>query len=57
MYVKIMMWFYTILLSFFGITPAWCDVCGEMYSIDQMNENNVCPVCVSEGWASGHYEG
>lgn len=47
----------TIILGFFGITPKWCDCCGEMYQKEQMkyciyidhneeeNEGYLCPIC------------
>lgn len=58
MYVTIMQVLLTIVLFPFGITPEWCDCCGEMYQLEQMeycfyvdhneeeHEGYLCPFCV-----------
>lgn len=50
MRVAIMQAIITAVLSSFGIVPAWCNSCGEMYHLCEMSNCNVCgamicPIC------------
>lgn len=40
--VKLMQIIITAVLSLYGLTPFWCDSCGESYLTDYMT---VCDVC------------
>jgi len=50
MHVQFMQYIITAVLAMYGLTPAWCDSCGESYLSDQMTYCDccgatICPVC------------
>lgn len=50
MYVHFMQWLITTILALYGLTPLWCDSCGESYLDTEMTTCDVCgaticPIC------------
>lgn len=50
MYVPFMHWLITTILALYGLTPAWCDSCGESYLSTEMVScatcgATICPIC------------